>query len=124
MRDESKTKRQLIKEISELRQQVTDLKAFFASIQDGISILDNNLNIIYVNPTMEQWYPHSTPLIGKKCYEAYHGRSKPCDVCPSRRTIETGKAAFETIPKRETPKKLLDGSISILFLSLTQQQEK
>jgi hypothetical protein len=73
---------------------------------------------------MEQWYPHSTPLIGKKCYEAYHGRSKPCDVCPSRRTIETGKAAFETIPKRETPKKLLDGSISILFLSLTQQQEK
>jgi PAS domain S-box-containing protein len=107
MRDEDKTKGQLINEISELRQEVADLKAFFASIQDGISILDNNLNIIYVNPTMEQWYSHSSPLIGKKCYEAYHGRSEPCDVCPSRQTMETGKSAFETVPKRESAKKII-----------------
>lgn len=106
MKGENKTKRQLINEISELRQQVADLKAFFASIQDGISVLDNNLNIIYVNPTMERWYSHSTPLTGKKCYEAYHSRSEPCEICPSRQTMETGEAAFETVPKREASTKI------------------
>jgi len=70
----------------------------FTSIQDGISILDEKMTILDVNKTMEQWYSHEMPLIGRKCYEAYHGRAERCQVCPSATTLKTGKPAIETVP--------------------------
>jgi PAS domain S-box-containing protein len=75
------------------------LSDIFASIQDGISILDLERNIIRVNQTMEKWYGHALPLAGKKCYEAYHGRSEPCEMCPTHKTLETGEAGYEVVPK-------------------------
>ncbi len=41
-----------------LREQERFLASVFASIQDGISVLDNALNVLRVNPTMEKWYGH------------------------------------------------------------------
>jgi len=76
------------------------LSSIFGSIQDGISILDKEMNIIRINPVMEKWYSHALPLIGKKCYEAYHSRNERCDVCPSYWTIKTGEVAYEVVPKR------------------------
>ena len=75
------------------------LLSIFSSIQDGISILDKDYNIVRVNPAMEKWYAHNMPLVGKKCYEAYHCRSTQCEICPSRDTLRTGKAAYEVVPK-------------------------
>jgi len=75
------------------------LSSVFSSIQDGISVLDKDLNILRVNQTMENWYSHKMPLVGKKCYDAYHGRRAQCDSCPSIRTIESGKSAYEVVPK-------------------------
>lgn len=122
MKDGSKTKEELLRELKEARQRLAELEAseskyrqttehalieserflasVFTSVQDGISVLDEDMTILRVNPAMEQWYPHALPLVGKNCYQAYHGRSKPCAVCPSLRTIRTGKADFEIIPRR------------------------
>lgn len=75
------------------------LSNIFGSIQDGISILDKNMNIIRVNAAMERWYEHSMPLVGKKCYEAYHGRKAICEICPTYKTLQTGEAAHEIVPK-------------------------
>jgi len=82
-----------------LREGERFLSNIFSSIQDGLSILDTELNILRVNPTMEQWYSHAMPLIGKKCYEAYHGRTERCEVCPTYQTINTGEGAYEVVPK-------------------------
>ncbi|MEI6292720.1 MAG: PAS domain S-box protein [Methanomicrobiales archaeon] len=75
------------------------LNNIFSSIRDGISILDHELRIIRVNPTMEEWYAHQMPLVGKKCYEAYHLSKEPCEKCPSTRTISSGVPNAETVPK-------------------------
>jgi two-component system, cell cycle sensor histidine kinase and response regulator CckA len=97
----------MVEDITERKQrekQIRDGERFlsniFSSIQDGISILDRNLNILRVNRTMERWYAHAAPLAGKRCHEAYHARNDPCEVCPSRKTIRTGEAAKEIVPKR------------------------
>ncbi|MFZ2412034.1 MAG: PAS domain S-box protein [Candidatus Methanoperedens sp.] len=82
-----------------LREGERFLASIFASIQDGIGILDKDMNILRVNPTAERWYPHSAPFVGRKCYEAYHGRNKPCEVCPALKTLETGESAYEVVPK-------------------------
>jgi len=97
---------QLQKEINEriqtehlLRESELILDNVFSSIQNGISILDHDLNIIRVNPAMEFWYVHSLPLLGKKCYEAYHERTERCDPCPTCRTLQTANIAYEVVPK-------------------------
>jgi PAS domain S-box-containing protein len=75
------------------------LSSVFSSIQDGISVLDKDLNILRVNEAVEDWYSHKMPLVGKKCYDAYHGRQARCDSCPSMRSIESGKSAYEVVPR-------------------------
>lgn len=75
------------------------LADIFDSIQDGISILDTDFNILRVNRAMKLWFPHALPLAGKKCYAAYRQRSGPCEVCPSRETLETGKAVHAVMTK-------------------------
>jgi PAS domain S-box-containing protein/putative nucleotidyltransferase with HDIG domain len=73
------------------------LKNVFTSIKDGLSILDSDLNVISVNPVMEERYSFSMPIVGKKCYQAYHKTQKPCLRCPSRRTLESGRPDYELI---------------------------
>ncbi len=75
------------------------LDDILSSILDGISILDQDLTILKVNATMERWYAHSMPIVGKKCYEAYHSRTGPCENCPTIKAIRSGKATMETVPK-------------------------
>jgi PAS domain S-box-containing protein len=83
----------------EVQERERFLSSMFESIQDGISILDEDYTILRVNKAMEKWYSHSLPIIGKKCYEAYHLRDGVCDICPTRKTIKTAEAAYEVIPK-------------------------
>jgi len=93
-----KRTRSLVEAKERLRESERFLSVVFDSIQNGISVLDPELNIVRVNQTMRDWYAHVIPLEGKKCYEAYHGRSKPCDVCPTIRAINTGKIEMNEVP--------------------------
>jgi len=83
----------------EVQERERFLSSMFESIQDGISILGEDYTILRVNKTMENWYSHALPIVGKKCYEAYHLRDRICDVCPTRKTIATSEAAYEVVPK-------------------------
>ncbi len=83
------------------------LNNIFTSIQDGISIIDKDLNILRVNPVMKKWYSYNRKFVGKKCYQVYHGRNTPCESCPSRRTIQSGKLDYEVVPKRNAAGKVI-----------------
>jgi diguanylate cyclase (GGDEF)-like protein/PAS domain S-box-containing protein/putative nucleotidyltransferase with HDIG domain len=96
-----------LKELSNLGSFLTNV---FNSIQDGLCVLDAKMNILRVNPTMEKWYAHNMPLVGKKCYQAYHQRAKPCDICPVEETLKTHKAACFISPMHDK-----DGKISGYF---------
>ena len=81
------------------RESARFLSNILSSIQDGISILDKDMKILMVNPTMKEWYAAAMPLIGKKCHEAYLGRSERCEICPTIHTIATGEPAVEVIAR-------------------------
>jgi two-component system sensor histidine kinase/response regulator len=74
------------------------LQSIFDGIQDGISVLDKELNIIRVNAWMEKTYSAAESLIGEKCYAVYQKRKSVCPWCPSVKTLETGKAHSEVVP--------------------------
>ena len=79
------------------------LETIFQSIQDGISVLNTDLSIRYVNHVMENWYAESMPLVGKKCYKAYHDSFVPCDPCPAVRCMKTKKTETEIVPGSPDP---------------------
>ncbi len=82
-----------------LKEKENFLHIVLDAIQDGISVLDTDFNVIRVNKIMREWYSHKLPFEGKKkCYEVYHGRSSPCEVCPSMKTIKSGKLEKEEVP--------------------------
>jgi DNA-binding CsgD family transcriptional regulator len=72
---------------SDLLQSKNLLLSALDCIQDGVSILDTNLNVKYVNTSMKYWYSTTGDFIGEKCYLVYHNRSQPCENCPILTTI-------------------------------------
>ncbi len=105
-----------------LRDSERFLANIFDSIQDGLSILDADFNIRRVNTTIERWYAHSLPLIGKKCFQSYHLLDKPCAVCPVSQTLTTGKPAFETVAKTG-PKGEIIGWLDLYSFPLLNQAD-
>ena len=120
MLDENKTRNELIIELKELREQISRsarlenernraeevlhndeklLNGIFDGIQDGISVLDREMNIIRVNKTMERWHPDMLPLVGKKCFYAYHGRSEPCEYCPNIKAMKEKTTCVSITPR-------------------------
>jgi PAS domain S-box-containing protein len=82
-----------------LRSNEKFLNGVFDGIQDGISVLDKDLNIIRVNKTMERWHFDMLPLVGKKCYYAYHCRSEPCEYCPNIKAMKEKIVHVNIVPR-------------------------
>jgi len=70
-------------------------QASFDAIQDGICVLDANLNILWANQTMGKWYNHAGPLPGKKCYEAFQNQETSCANCPCQDALQNGEPAVK-----------------------------
>lgn len=69
------------------------LSDVFASIRDGIVVLDTDLTIVRHNPTMDEWFPHLAPLDGRPCALLYGIREHEHERCPAYRTMKTGEPA-------------------------------
>lgn len=75
----------------ELMRKENFIATVFDSIQDGISILDADLNIVRLNRTMEKLYAHKMPLEDQKCFAAYHDKANACETCPGKLALHSGK---------------------------------
>ncbi len=82
-----------------LRNSEQFLTDVFNGIQDGLSIIDPEFNLMRVNPAIQK-FGYTGALVGRKCYEAYHGRSSACEVCPVQQTLLTGEANREIITEQ------------------------
>ena len=81
------------KRLEELQDQFRqDWEDTFQSINDAITILDNDYNIILANKASEELLhtPLST-LTTQKCYKSYHGLDYPLPECPTCQTMISGQ---------------------------------
>ncbi|MFX0058007.1 MAG: PAS domain S-box protein [Candidatus Hodarchaeota archaeon] len=76
------------------------LSNVFSSIQDGICIINKDYTILRTNPTMENWYSHMSPIVGKKCYQVYQYRTEPCEDCLCAKIYETCEPILKVIPRK------------------------
>ncbi len=73
------------------------LQSVFDAIQDGVTVVDCDFNIVRVNSWVEKMFSLQGPLIGQKCYKAYQISESPCPWCPSIRVIDTGQAHSQVV---------------------------
>ena len=110
MKENDKTKEQLILELKDLRKRITELESdhrragelirqsihnwedTFNNITDMITIHDKDYNIIHANKSAEKILGLSFFNNEKaKCYRQYHGESSPPRGCPSCECLKTGE---------------------------------
>lgn len=87
------------KAVTRVREGERFLNRLFESVQDGVSIVNKDMVIEKVNPTMERWFSGSMPLVGRKCHEAYSHSPVPCEICPVRETFRSGRMHQERIQR-------------------------
>ncbi|MBI5555625.1 MAG: PAS domain S-box protein [Elusimicrobia bacterium] len=68
------------------------LEDIFESSGDGISIINRDFRIQYLNKFMRKMY--TGKVIGQVCYRAFNNRKKVCSWCPVRKTFKTEKSAM------------------------------
>ena len=90
------------------------LNKIAASIGAGLSLVNRDFEIVWVNETLEKWFGKLDSIRGKKCYEAYQSKHSICDGCPTKLTFETGE-----IQTAETRSVLKDGKIMDFSLICT-----
>jgi PAS domain S-box-containing protein len=119
MRDQTKTKKQLIEELEALRKHVAEIKkaetklkqsnkppsdsqhwqTVFDSINDAVSFIDAQGKIIQCNKAMVNLVKKPIhKILGQKCWKLVHGTSEPIPGCPIIRMKETLKRESLTLP--------------------------
>lgn len=78
-----------------LRKSETTLNNLLQGIDDPITMLDKDLNLLWANDKAKRLFGED--IVGRKCYEAFHGRAKPCEPYPCRalRAFRDGKTHEE-----------------------------
>ena len=80
----------------DLREHEGKLQALLTSIPDHMSMIDEDLNIIWANETAVRLFGNH--IIGRKCYEVYHRRTSPCkpQPCITLKAFKSGKSHSHT----------------------------
>jgi len=125
MRDEQKTKRELVKELMELRSQIAEWQETFDVIPDIVALISPNFEIIKLNKAgYRSLGKKPGEVIGKKCYEVVHGLDAPIDGCPCREAIATKKPGVGEITQGgkyyiATASPILDENNEVIALTHT-----
>ena len=89
-----------------LRQSEGKLRAMLQSLSDQMSMMDKDLNILWANSVAKSLFGDN--IIGRKCYEVYHGRDEPCEPSPC---LTLKAFADGQIHEHETQVQCRDGRI-------------
>ncbi len=63
-------------------QERVSLHSILQHITDGLTCVDRDYTISYVNHSIERWFSTRSSLEGKRCYQVYFHRREPCIECP------------------------------------------
>ncbi len=56
----------------------------------GISLMDRDMKVIWMNEVQSRWFGDPNDVLGRKCYSAYWKKKVVCQGCPAKETFEAG----------------------------------
>ncbi len=75
-----------------LQQEKERMGAILTALDTGLSLIDRDMTILWVNQKVRDLFPGRDP-VGQKCYRFYERKESPCGVCAARQSLATGKVA-------------------------------
>lgn len=75
----------------EVQQERDKFSGILASLNTGLSVINPDLTVDWVNDQIHRMFPEGSPL-GVVCHEFYEGQQAPCKDCPTIKVFETGEA--------------------------------
>ncbi len=80
----------------------------FDSISDLVSVHDRDFNIVKANRAFREFFNRPVEeIIGKKCYELFHGSKEPWPECPHVLAMKAEKPCTKEVQYKNTDKILL-----------------
>ncbi len=76
------------------------LHSVINAIQDGITVMDTNYNILLQNEATLQLH-NGEKITGKPCYKVHYGRQEPCENCHTVEAMETGQLVKKKQPYQQ-----------------------
>ncbi len=67
------------------------LRTILNGMVEGISIIDKDMRIVWVNSVVERWAGKLEDIKGSYCFKTYQRRDETCEDCPTVKTFKTGK---------------------------------
>jgi PAS domain S-box-containing protein len=106
-------------ESARLFEQVTmaeqQLENIFESISDMVYFVSKDYEIKNVNRAVSEKIGRpQSEILGKKCYEIFHGMNEPLQKCPHHKTVSTKKAYIEELDEPHLGGTFLTSSSPIL----------
>lgn len=95
-----------------------ELENIFKSISDMVYFTDMDYTIKSANKAVSDriGLPEQE-IVGKKCYEVFHGTSEPWKPCPHHKTVEMKKAFIEEMEDPRTGETFLSSTSPIFDMS-------
>ncbi|MGQ9920837.1 MAG: two-component system sensor histidine kinase NtrB [Desulfobacca sp.] len=84
----------------ELARRHNKLEAILNSLNDGLTILNRDLVIVFANEAQQKMFPEIS-LEGKKCHQAYFRKDRPCRNCPTLETMNSQEILQGEVKLRE-----------------------
>jgi sensor histidine kinase regulating citrate/malate metabolism len=76
----------------------SELHALLDAISDNLNLISPDLRIVWTNAaTARQLKKSPSEILGKYCYNLWHNRQEPCEICPVQRTLKTGNQESDTV---------------------------
>ncbi len=95
-------------------------EATFDAMTNGVSIHDCNFTILRANRNLARMLnTTTTELVGRKCYEVFHGRSSPIANCPQEKCVRTGRNVSVTLAEPA-----MDAMLSISVDPIHDKEER
>jgi two-component system NtrC family sensor kinase len=76
---------------AELSRRHSELEAIINSMTEGLTILDQNLNIVFINKVQQDLF-QGRALRGRKCFETFYQKTRSCRNCPALETLANQKS--------------------------------
>ena len=69
------------------------VKTMLDNVVMGISMINPKMEIVWLNKTFQQWFPHIDSKKRPLCYKSFYSppREKICDYCPTIKAFKTGE---------------------------------
>ena len=79
----------------QMRKEVKDWRDSFNSLEDVMVLIGTDFKLERVNVSaLELIGKSEQEVIGRKCYEIFHGRNTPVNECPLEKSLKTGKVEY------------------------------